>query len=393
MKVYQIIHSDGQFVPHLIHAVQAGVEDAEWGNEKALLAYWIGEQENSPARVSLLSIQNGMVRQLKSKTLFMVRSCSFCWHPQDMFLALLVDRWNKTKRTSSVNFEIFRLQERDIPVDNVECPQGQSLIHFAWEPSVHKPSKQSHKFATIVRDDASGTCHLVFWEDKKDPKQPVRQFTAVARFEHKFIDRIYWSPKGTFLLACNITTNSNGNFELWDSSEMCLVASMEHEQLSQVQWSFNGLQFCSYCSFNDHPGAENGYLLWDLCGEQQVKKSVEKFQSFHYRPIKFTLLSASGAPLLSPDDYKRIFAGLPDAFAQFEREDLLKASATQQSTIAHRQSVLAAWNEWKQQCHQRYESMNDTRRLLKGTTASSEDTVQVEEVVEEVIDEQQIFSK
>ena len=413
LRIYQIIQKEEcSFIPTLIHSVTGGnVMDAEWGNVKPILAYWIGEQENSPARVSLIACQpnsgggSSTIRQLKSKTLFLVRSCHFAWHPQDTFLALLVDRWNKTKKSSNVNFEIFRLAERDIPVDNVECPPGQSLVHFAWEPSAPLQAVKaggrgnSHKFATIVRDDLQGTSHLVFWEDRKDPKQPVRQFSPIGKYERKFIDRLYWSPKGRFLLACNISTNSSGNFELWDAQPRSMVASMEHEQLSQVVWAPNGLQFCSFSSFSEHSGAENGFLLWDLRGNQVLKKSIEKFEFLLYRPIPTRLLNpGDGKLLMGEEDLVRVQGTLSDRFKEFELADAKLKASTQKSTEAHRQSVLSAWNEWKEQCKQRYESMTSQRNALKGATLSSSGTaednlVDVEEMVEEVIEEQQIFCK
>jgi len=43
--------------------------------------------------------------------------CKLQWHPNGDFLAAKVDRTTKTKKSSYVSFEIFRIREKDIPVE------------------------------------------------------------------------------------------------------------------------------------------------------------------------------------------------------------------------------------------------------------------------------------
>ena len=396
LSVYNLIDNS----PALIHTFPGVVVDAEWSNCKAQLAFWVAECENAPARVSIWECSQSNSKQgslIKSKTLFSVKSCRFCWHPQDNFLALLVDRFNKNRKSSTVNFEIFRLTERDIPVDNIECPPSQTLIDFSWEPnSLTSPSQ---RFCTIFREDASGNTFLAFWQDHHDVKNRMKQFSILHSYERKSIDRLFWNPMGQLLIAANLGTSSSGNFELWDSSNCQLITSLEHEQMSQIQWAPNGLHFASISSVTVYPSAENGYIVWDLRGNAVDKHSIEKFHSFSYRPSPFpssTIVNAEGEfkPVLSKKSLTDIINNkLEQYFVKFAEEDTEVVASSARSTAAERKLVVDAWNAWKSACNSRYLSLASqrTQLLASSSTASSEQSVDVEEIVEEVIDEQQIF--
>lgn len=50
------------------------------------------------------------------------------WHPQGDFLAVQVDRYTKTRKSTFTSFELFSVKERDIPMearapDVYACPQ------------------------------------------------------------------------------------------------------------------------------------------------------------------------------------------------------------------------------------------------------------------------------
>lgn len=39
------------------------------------------------------------------------------WHPQGDYLAVKVDRFTKTKKSTYTGFELFSIREKDIPMD------------------------------------------------------------------------------------------------------------------------------------------------------------------------------------------------------------------------------------------------------------------------------------
>jgi translation initiation factor 3 subunit B len=109
------------------------------GTKKArenMLAYWTPEVANQPARVTLLSFPSRTI--LRQKNLFNVTEvniiircidhlftwshiqCKLYWQNQGDFLCVKVDRHTKTKKSIFCNLEIFRVREKDYPVEVVE---------------------------------------------------------------------------------------------------------------------------------------------------------------------------------------------------------------------------------------------------------------------------------
>ena len=134
-----------------------GVVDFEWcphgdkdrdDNEKAaradkppkkvrenMLAYWTPEVANQPTRVTLLEFPSRRI--LRQKNLFNVTEvggltlwiesclmdfwqCKLYWQNHGDFLCVKVDRHTKTKKSIFCNLEIFRVREKDFPVEVVE---------------------------------------------------------------------------------------------------------------------------------------------------------------------------------------------------------------------------------------------------------------------------------
>ncbi|EFN54066.1 hypothetical protein CHLNCDRAFT_136163 [Chlorella variabilis] len=111
------------------------VQDWEWSpstSEAALCAYQ-AEQGNLPARVVIMRLPER--EELRQKNLFSVAGIKLTWHPQGDYLAVQVDKWTKTKKSTNTNFELFSMREKDIPIDMLELPnKGEKILQFAWEP-------------------------------------------------------------------------------------------------------------------------------------------------------------------------------------------------------------------------------------------------------------------
>ena len=104
-------------------------------NRENMLVYWTPEVMNQPARVTLLSFPSRTI--LRQKNLFnvtevcscwssvriltdTVMKCKLYWQNQGDFLCVKVDRHTKTKKSIFCNLEIFRVREKDYPVEVVE---------------------------------------------------------------------------------------------------------------------------------------------------------------------------------------------------------------------------------------------------------------------------------
>lgn len=58
-----------------------------------MIAYWVPEQENTPARVTLIEIPSR--RELVVRNLFNVADCKMHWQKNGDYLCVKVDRYKK----------------------------------------------------------------------------------------------------------------------------------------------------------------------------------------------------------------------------------------------------------------------------------------------------------
>ncbi|RUS14008.1 hypothetical protein BC938DRAFT_477575, partial [Jimgerdemannia flammicorona] len=163
-------------------------EEKKGAQKEEVLSYWTPEIGNQPARVTLLAIPSKEI--VRTKNLFNVNEvgrlwvanscfsivtifsvpcvfsripppyiyilidprrgslqCKLHWQSQGAFLAVKVDRHTKTKKSTVTNLEIFRIREKEIPVETVEIKDP--IIAFAWEPA-------GERFAVITTADTPG---------------------------------------------------------------------------------------------------------------------------------------------------------------------------------------------------------------------------------------------
>jgi translation initiation factor 3 subunit B len=108
-------------------------------DQETMLAYWVPEIANQPARVTLMSVPSRTT--LRSKNLVNVSDvrisrslstglrrrgaqCKIHWQSNGDFLCVKVDRHTKTKKTMFSNLEIFRVREKGLPVDTIDVKGG-----------------------------------------------------------------------------------------------------------------------------------------------------------------------------------------------------------------------------------------------------------------------------
>lgn len=110
--------------------------DFSWSPSDNTLAYWVAEDKDVPARVTLLEIPNRT--EVRSKNLFSVADCKIHWQKSGDYLCVKVDRYSKVKKDKIdikysgmyYNFEIFHMREKEIPVDSVEIKEPIQVIKF-----------------------------------------------------------------------------------------------------------------------------------------------------------------------------------------------------------------------------------------------------------------------
>lgn len=124
-----------------------GLRSFSWSPKQNILAYWKAEDKDVPARVTLIEVPSR--RELRSKNLFNVADARMHWQKSGDYLCVKVDRYTKARKEKTadgkektiyanlyVNFEIFHMKEKQIPVDSIELKEN--VIAFAWEPIGNK---------------------------------------------------------------------------------------------------------------------------------------------------------------------------------------------------------------------------------------------------------------
>ncbi len=112
----------------------SGIRNFTWSPTQNILAYWVAEDQNVPARVTLLEIPSR--NELRAKNLFNVADCKMHWQKCGDYLCVKVDRYTKAKKEKNeskysgmyFNFEVFHMKEKQIPVDSVEIKGLFNLI-------------------------------------------------------------------------------------------------------------------------------------------------------------------------------------------------------------------------------------------------------------------------
>jgi len=251
------------------------VKDFCWSPAANIISCWIPESGNSPARVMLIEIPSK--KEKRQKNLFSVNDCKMHWQNRGEYLCVKVDRNTKSKKSKSTftNFELFRLGEKDVPVEVFEVKA--SLIAFAWEPN-------GSRFAIIhTSSDSASRYDVSFYSVEGN------QTKLLKTLEKRAANFLFWSPKGNFIVLAGLK-NLNGALEFFNVNEMQTMGVAEHYGATEVEWDPSG-RFIGTCSSAWRTQWETGYCIWSFQGKLLYKLLKERFYSFYWRPRPPSLLS------------------------------------------------------------------------------------------------------
>lgn len=178
-------------------------------------------------QVSLVQIPGR--EELRQKNLFSVSDCKMYWQSNGDYLAVKVDRYTKTKKSTYTGFELFRIKERDIPIEVLELEnKNDKIIAFAWEP-------KGHRFAIIHGD---GPRPDVSFYSMRSPNHVGRVF-KLATIKGKQANSLYWSPIGRFIILAGLKA-LNGQLEFYNVDELETMATGEHFMATDIEWDPTG---------------------------------------------------------------------------------------------------------------------------------------------------------
>ncbi|KDN45875.1 eukaryotic translation initiation factor 3 subunit B [Tilletiaria anomala UBC 951] len=338
-----------------IEAYENAVKEAKEGKvavkkpKDNMLVFWVPEVANQPARVSVMSIPTREI--LRTKNLFNVSDCKLHWHPQGDYLCVKVDRHTKTKKSMFCNLELFKMREKNLPVEVIELKDP--VTAFAWEP-------QGSHFALISSNDpnlgaaAPGITiktqiNLYYYDTKKG------DFRSLKVLDNKTSNTLYWSPKGRHLVVATMGSSQKFDLEWYDvdlgyeqrqgqpandpAEEVKQIGAGEHYGITDLEWDPSGRYVITSASVWRHT-MENGYAIWDWRGNELQKHVLERFKQILWRPRPRTLLSK--------EQQKAVRRNVREIGKQFEEEDAAEES---NAALQHRelyQRKLDEWKAWRQ---------------------------------------------
>lgn len=342
-----------------------GIRNFSWSPTDNIIAYWVEERTEVPAKVTLMEIPKK--REIRTKNLFHVADCNIHWQKSGDYLCVKVDRFSKSKKDKKdadvkflgmfYNFEIFHMREKDIPVDSVEIKEN--IMAFAWEPI-------GHKFAIIHGEQSLSS--VSFYEVKKGQKPALAK-----RMEKKMCSHLFWSPQGTFVVLANLTA---GCFEFVDTSnDFMIMNSVDHYRAGELEWDPTGRYVVTGVSAWKVK-EDNGYNMWTFQGRCMRRVMLKNFLQFLWRPRPPTLLTEA--------QQKDIRKNLKKFYPQFESKDRMRMSRASKELLEKRAQLRDQFNEYRNKRLAEWAAQKSRRMELRNHVDT--DNLNTEDVEEEIIE-------
>ncbi|KAH9948739.1 translation initiation factor eIF-3b, partial [Amylocystis lapponica] len=354
-----------------------------------MLAYWTPEVANQPARVTLMDFPGRLI--LRQKNLFNVTECKLFWQNQGDFLCVKVDRHTKTKKSIFCNLEIFRVREKDYPVEVVELKD--TVTDFSWEPkgerfaliSSNDPNLGNPGPGITIKTDVS------FYQLERGKGD----FKLLRTLAGRTSNTVRWSPRGRHVVLATVGSSSKSELEFWDldfnnddlgrregpskeewGSGIQLLGTADHYAVTDAEWDPSGRYLATSASAWRHT-LENGYAIWDFRGQELEKQILDRFKQFLWRPRPRTLLTK--------EQQRQIRRNLKEYSRTFDEEDAAEESNISAELIALRKRLVDEWNAWRSRC--KAEMADDRKKRGKKLEAVSEQQEESKEEIEVWIDE------
>jgi len=316
-----------------------GMKDFSWSPSQNIIAYWVPEDDNAPARVCLMELPSR--KEIRVKNLFNVHDCKMHWQKNGDFLCVKVERYTKSRKGLYFNLELFRMTEKNIPIDTLEIKD--TIQAFEWEPN-------GNKFC-VIHGEAPRIC-ASFYELEKTT---LGHANLLKTLEKKNCNTISWCPTGQFCVLAGLRS-MNGVLEFVDTADMSTMNTGEHYMATDIEWDPTGRFFMTGVSWWAHK-VDNGYFIWSFQGKVLQRHQLDQFCNFSWR--------SRPASLLSEKDISKVKKNLKKYQKEFEQKDKLSQSKASKELIEKRRSLFNEFEEFRARHKTRFEEYKSNRSALR----------------------------
>jgi len=354
-----------QRIPLKLHSK---AQSHAWSPTSNYLAVYVPTKESGdiPARVTLLDFPN--TKPIATKSLVNVHACHIHWQSQGKYLAIKIDRSQKTKKSPVfTSFEFFRVQEKNIPIEGVELSKD-NVIAFSFEPG-------GTRFAIIHADatQSTGKPNVSIYNIER------LKIVLLKTFEQRLANHLYWSPAGRYLLIAGLK-QMNGQLEFLDVETMESIAKDTHQLCTDVAWDFTGRFVASYVS-NWKTRGENGFIIWSCRGRKIYSLNKDPFFQLSWRP--------QPPPLMTKEELQSFFSG--QNFKKFQKKYRLLEKEEQDAIMTKRKiEQEKSKSDYRTLLQKRLKEMQEDvvwRKSMGITEVTDLDLYTIEDVVEETLEE------
>ncbi|XP_064814679.1 eukaryotic translation initiation factor 3 subunit B-like [Oncorhynchus masou masou] len=349
----------------------SGIKDFSWSPGDNIIAFWVPEDKDIPARVTLMQLPSR--QEIRVRNLFNVVDCKLHWQRQGDYLCVKVDRTPKGTQGVVTNFEIFRMREKQVPVDVVEMkgdPESktaESIIAFrlSWEPNVSK-------FAVLHGE--SPRINASFYHSVMSVNNG--KIELIKMFDKQQANSIFWSPQGQFMVLAGLRS-MNGALAFVDTSDCTMMNMVEHYMASDVEWDPTGRYLVTSVSWWSHK-VDNAYWLWTFQGRLLQKNNKDRFCQLLWRPRPATLLTQDSIKVIKKDlkKYSKIF----------EQKDRLSQSKASRELVDKRRSMMEDYRTYREAALQQHHEQKTARLQLRGGVDTDELDSNTDDWEEETIE-------
>lgn len=283
------------------------------------------------------------------------KQCKIYWQSSGDYIVVKIDR-AKSKKHIVTTFELYRLREKDVPVDVLEANPEEEIGQIFWEP-------YGSRFVVLGQEGQKQVAHFYeVLDPTKTGAVPVTNadmlgnINLVRSVETKGVNTVSWSPRGRFCILAGIRSHT-GTLQFWDTQENVLLASEEHYACTNIEWDPTG-RYVATCVSSWHVQTDTGFMMWTFTGSVITREIIHGFKQFLWRPRPPTLLSDK--------DLKKIRKNLKEYSRDFDVEDMAEKNKASREVVEKRKEQMEEWKILAERWAEEYESQREERIALYG---------------------------